>query len=612
MGKKSSNRKKGGKARENHVGSDSRDTVIKSDRIVRILKKSWVLGLLLFAVSFLIYAPSLGNDFVWDDVINITKQSYKFENKSLFKNLIPKEREKKKSGYYRPVVNSSIVIDYYFWNDNPFGYHLTNNLLFSLSSLLFFSLILLILKDFHVESREYIAAAATLIHIVHPMHVESVSWIAGRSDIICTVFFLAAFIFHILSYRKLYFLPLTLIMLALSFLSKELAVAFPFVALSYDILRSGDLKLKNYRISLFYFILFAFYLSLRGRGLLNIPNFSDLTVGIPQGSSPEFLHYLKSVVIVLNSYFFYFLKMVFPFKFSAFISDVPMHAAYTFLSIILFTGFGIWSYFSIMKRSGLKAFAIIWMILALGPSVLVSILSVATTPLAERYLFLPLCGFSLLISYSLFAKIKKKESMKFVAAFFLVFTLLLYFNISRQSVWADRVSFWNDISQKSDATAASSINRGIALIENGKVEEGIEVLESFFKTGSSAPGRLKSMAANNIGVGYLNKNDHEIARHWFAKAIEFDPSFHKSYFHIALIDYTYGVRNNSYEYLKKAEINSRKALTYDRRYSRAYLLLAKIYFIYNDIETAKEYAGRSIDLGLQKSLHPQALEIINR
>lgn len=593
-------------------GPDSSNISNHLHYLKKYTRKRWILAILVFAFSFLVYIPSLGNDFVWDDVINIKKQSYKFEGKSIIKNIIPKDRENRKKGYYRPVINSSIVIDYYFWGDNPFGYHLTNNLLFSLSSLLFFFLILLILKDFHIGSKEYIAGIATVIYIIHPMHVESVSWMAGRSDIICSLFFIAAFIFHILSYRSILFFPLTLLMLALSFLSKEIAVAFPVVVLCYDLLKSKEIKLKNLYFSLIYFVFLAVYLAVRGRALVNVPGFSALTIRVPEDSSADLGHYLKSLVIVLNSYFVYFLKTVFPFKFSAFISDVPRQAAYTIFSAAVFTALAVWSFVSIRYKTGLKAFAILWFVLTLGPSVLVAILQVATTPLAERYLFLPICGFSLLVAYLVFPYLQKDRSGKFHLVFLLMCILLLYFNISRQAVWSDRVSFWNDISEKSKDSAAAAINRGIALIENNKIDEGLKVLESVFQYDNNASLRLKTIAANNIGVGYLNKNKPEIARKWFLKGVELDPDFHKSYFHLALIDFSYAARNNSPELYKKAELNLQKALSIDSRYSRAYLLLAKIYSRYNDSGKAKEYARKSLQVGLEKSLHPQAMEIINR
>ncbi len=576
------------------------------------LNSRWVLSAIIFVVSFLVYAPSLENDFVWDDVIVIKKQYYNFENTKFSNNIIPKARKNRKASYYRPVIFYSIVMDYKVWGDNPLGYHLTNNLLFSLSSLLFFFLILLILKEFHIGSKEYIAALAALIYIVHPMHVESVSWISGRSDVICTLFFLAAFVFHILCYRSILFLPLTILMLLLSFLSKELAVAFPFLVLGFDLLKSKKIRLKNIYISLIYFVILALYLFVRARGVLNIPDLSTKTIGKSLSESAELIHYFKAFVVMLNTYLFYIIKLVFPFKFNALITEVPKEVYYTVFSIVTLTAISIWAFISIKFKTGLKALCIFWVLITLGPSVLVAIFKVATTPLAERYLFLPICGFSLLISYTVWPYFKRtKTKNTALIVFSILCVVLLFFNIQRQFVWQDRVTFWDDISTKSDNSTVAKINQGMALIEGKKVDEGLKILESVFESENNAPNSIKSIASNNIGIAYLNKQKPQIARKWFLRGVKYNPKFHKSYFHLALIDFSYANRTNSIEQYKKAEENLQKAIKANSRYARAYYLLARIYIAYDQPEQAKEYAQKALNFGLVKPLDEKAQKIVD-
>ncbi|MGH7885326.1 MAG: tetratricopeptide repeat protein [Thermodesulfobacteriota bacterium] len=610
--------KKGKKTNKNvsqtgskEISSESQ-SLKSSSGIKNYLSNKWLLGFLIFTFSFLLYAPSLKSDFVWDDVITIEKQYYKFKDYKIFRHIIPKERENRKANYYRPVIFASIALDHEIWEDNPFGYHLTNSLLFSLSSIVFFFLVLLILKEFHIGSREYIAAIAAFVYIIHPMHVESVSWISGRSDVICTLFFLAAFSFHILSYRNLLFFPAAVLMLLLSFLSKEIAVAFPFVVIAFDLLKAKKIRLKNIYISLIYFVIMALYLFVRGRAYQNIPDFSAQTIDKTVGSAVEFKHYFQSIVVMLNSYSYYFIKLLFPFKFNAFISEVPKEAFYTILSILIFTALSLWTFFSIKFKTGLKAFGIIWFVITLGPSVLVSILRVSTTPLAERYLFLPICGFSLLISYLIYPYFVKSKSKKAAIIMFAAVCLLfIYFNVSRQAVWNNGVSFWNGIEGKSENSAVVKINHGMALIDEKKTDEGLKVLEDVFKTKNKAPRTLKSIASNNIGIAYLNKNQPETAREWFLEGVKYNPGFHKSYFHLALIDYNYARKSRSVELFKKAEVNLNKAIKVKKNYARAYLLLAKIYVAYNDISKAKEYAKNALDFGLEKQLDFQAEKILN-
>ena len=283
------------------------------------------------------------------------------------------------------------------------------------------------------------------------------------------------------------------------------------------------------------------------------------------------------------------------------------------ISIVVFTVLSIWSFISVRFKTGIKAFAILWMIITLGPSILVAILRIATTPMAERYLFLPICGFSLLVSYvavGFYYKTKSKRNI--LILFFTIFLILIYFNVNRQGVWNDRVSFWESVSTGSKETAVTNINFGMALVEQGKVDEGLEVLENVFKKENKAPRSLKSIACNNIGIAYMNKKQPNIARKWFSRGVKYNPNFHKSYFHLALIDFNYAIRNKSVEHLVKAEDNLNKAIVVEPKYSRAYLLLARVALAQGKLELAQRHARKAYNLGLEKPLDKQALSIMNR
>ena len=89
----------------------------------------------LFIFSFIIFLPSLKNDFVWDDVALIERSVTKFESANLNKTFFPNLKLNKKLTYYRPAIILSFIDDHRFWKKNPFGYHLTNNIIFSINEL---------------------------------------------------------------------------------------------------------------------------------------------------------------------------------------------------------------------------------------------------------------------------------------------------------------------------------------------------------------------------------------------------------------------------------------------------------------------------------------------
>jgi len=136
-------------------------------------KQSAVIKYLVLAfLTFLTYSPSLKNGFVWDDKSIIFQQIQHIENLDIYK---------PGSIYYRPLTQISFLLDYLLWGYHPFGYHLTNITLHILNVLLFFILARKILAKLEINSTS--TFLLTLVFALHPVHVESVSWIAGREEL---------------------------------------------------------------------------------------------------------------------------------------------------------------------------------------------------------------------------------------------------------------------------------------------------------------------------------------------------------------------------------------------------------------------------------------------
>ncbi len=511
-----------------------------------LLNNRFIAGLIIFIFAFLIFAPSLKNDFIWDDVIEIKKQYYKYQNYSLSSIFIPTVRAERGTSYFRPVIHMSYVFDYSLWSENPLGFHLTNIFLFSICCLLIYFLVLLVLKEYNVEGKEFIAFLSAIYFAVHPMHVESVSWIAGRTDILCGLFFIAAFIFHLKSRTDYRYMALSVPFFILSLLSKEVAVAFPFVVLGYDFIRDRSFN-KGLLIRSGIYMVFLFiyvYMRMRGGGPLPVPE-TEATASAesPQGVVSDIARYLSDVKVMLGAYLYYFVKMVFPFSFNAFITSVPTRASYLFFSLLAFAGLLFLFLRSYIKWKGIIAFSLLWVILTLGPSVLVAVFSVATTPLAERYLFIPTVGLAMIAGYLLTKLIWRTGRGTGVYMIVGLFIFAhLFATVDRQSIWKDRVTFWNESSAGDESlrNAVPLINHGMALIDQGKLDEGIKKLEQSFEPGMQASPYMRAVAANNIGIAYLSKGQMDTAEEWFEKGIEFDPQFKKSYFHLGLIHYTRG------------------------------------------------------------------------
>ncbi len=94
--------------------------------------------------------------------------------------------------YWRPISLFSFYIDYKLHGLDPSGYHMTNIILNTLNALLVFFIFFTAFQKI-----EY-AFFVSLFFSIHPSHVEAVSWISGRTDLLGAFFILAAILSFIL------------------------------------------------------------------------------------------------------------------------------------------------------------------------------------------------------------------------------------------------------------------------------------------------------------------------------------------------------------------------------------------------------------------------------
>lgn len=579
-----------------------------------LVQNKTIAGILIFIFAFLIFTPSLNNDFIWDDVIDIKRQYFLYQEYDFTAHFFRDWTAEQKNSYYRPLHHLSYVMDYKLWGENPLGFHLTNVFLFSLSATAVFFLILLILGDLHIGSREYIALFGTIYFVLHPMHVESVSWIAGRTDLLCGLFFISAFLFHIKSFNNGKYVLASAPLFYLSLLSKEVGATFPFVAVVYHLL--GSRRKDKYRLSvlLLYFCILVLYLYMRGGVFLRPPELSAGAAGSAEAADSSMLSdIISSVRVMLGAYIYYFIKMVFPFSFNAFITKVPQSLYVVTGAVISFVVlFYLWVR-SAVRGNGVLAVSVTWIVLTLGPSVLVAVFSIATTPLAERYLFVPTAGLALAAGY-LFVKLIKVSPGTKTAVYVIIGVFLFshfYATIDRQSVWDDRLSFWDSAVADATDSAVPLINYGMALIDEGRTDLGMQKLEKALGSDLNAGPELKSIAANNLGIAYLDKRDLRSAEKWFREGVSHYPAFYKSYYHLGLVHYTRAQFGNTGRELSLAERLFKKAIEIHPNYARAYFFLARVNIAYGNVQQAKVFAQTALDIGLERPMDAEARRIIN-
>lgn len=135
---------------------------------------------ILVASVLVVYLPALGGGYLWDDDVYVT------DNLALrsVAGLVDIWRIPPTTKQYYPLTFTSFWLEYRLWGEAPFGYHATNVALHAANAVLVWRLLLLL----GVPG----AFAAAWIFAVHPLHVESVAWIAERKNVLSGFFALLA------------------------------------------------------------------------------------------------------------------------------------------------------------------------------------------------------------------------------------------------------------------------------------------------------------------------------------------------------------------------------------------------------------------------------------
>lgn len=189
---------------------------------------------LVVLVTFGVFSGVLDNEFLgtWDDAYYVTGNDFVNSGFSL-RNFTAAFTESVAWNWH-PFTMLSHLLDVELFGLNPTYHHLTNLLFHCGNTLLIYLFLRLTTKD------RLAALLAALIFGVHPLHVESVAWIAERKDLLSSFFILTALCLYpgyaaLTGGRKKVRLYLLICLLHLSgLLAKQMVITFPLLLLIVD------------------------------------------------------------------------------------------------------------------------------------------------------------------------------------------------------------------------------------------------------------------------------------------------------------------------------------------------------------------------------------------
>ena len=454
---------------------------------------------------------------MWDDLSVLSSEIHGIKGYGLFFG---------GGDYYRPFLALAHGLDYAIWYTNPLGFHLTNILLNALCGIAAYFVFL----HFFQGKNNLLPFMAALLFVLHPAHADSVAWIAGRTDIIATLFFLLALLAYVL-YREENDRR-TLFLCALFFLfslfGKEVGITFPLIALSYDALIKQRKAKDIFTSQVPLWIVVIIYFLLR-----KIPQppvgITGAISGGNVGTSINLLGFIKEIAF---SFGFYIEKLLLPFHLSMF-PDIHRAENIFFIAVFFLIFF-----IAVTKKSRTITFGMLFIVLTILPSLPVALMKNVPAPVAIRYLYLPVFGFSLIIASSL-DKIRPKYIKIFV--FCVVFMIYGISGSLRNMNWKDNLALWgHEVIVNKDSAVAHGL-LGHSLYEAKKYDraekEMLYVIAHFdsLRKNKSIGYKLKGDCLNTLGLISFERKELNIAKLYLGEALKYSKNNRSVYHNLGTV-----------------------------------------------------------------------------
>lgn len=191
-------------------------------------------------VTFVVYVRVFGHEFTsYDDDVYVTK------NRSVQAGLtmdgIAWALTTGHGSNWHPLTWLSLMLDCQIYGLRSAGHHLTNLILHIANALLLLHLLR------RMTGNVWASAMVAALFALHPLHVESVAWVAERKDVLSTLFWLLTILLYLRYVEEpgVRRLILVLIVFALGLMSKPMLVTLPFVLLLCDFWPLGRVALAS-------------------------------------------------------------------------------------------------------------------------------------------------------------------------------------------------------------------------------------------------------------------------------------------------------------------------------------------------------------------------------
>jgi tetratricopeptide (TPR) repeat protein len=428
---------------------------------------------------------------------------------------------------WHPLTWISHMWDWQSYGSNPAGHHLTNLVLHIANTLLLFTVLRL------MTDALWPSAFVSALFALHPLHVESVAWVAERKDVLSTFFWLLtmwAYVRYVKQPGIASYL-LTLLVFAMGLMTKPMLVTLPFVLLLLDYwpltrILSGQTvsKIGRFQWQTLY------YLILEKIPFIVLSTASSVITFLVQRSSntvaPTALLPLKfRISNALISYVEYIEKMGWPSRLAVFYPHAGPNVSilYAAISAVLLLAVTI----LILRFAANHRYLVtgwFWYIGTLVP--VIGIVQVGRQAMADRYSYITLTGLFIIIAWGLPELLGKWPYRKIVlwASSLIVLSALAICTYFQVQYWKDSMTVYQHAIDVTENNYTAHFAIAWPLIEQGRLEEGIRHYSEAIRV---KPDYVDALHGLGFALYKAGRIDEAIG--YYKRVLEIDPCYVEVY-----------------------------------------------------------------------------------
>jgi tetratricopeptide (TPR) repeat protein len=417
-------------------------------------------------------------------------------------------------GNWNPLTWWSHALDIQLFGMNPAGHHATNLAFHIINALLVFFLFRRLTSD---SSKSCMVAA---LFALHPLHVESVVWIAERKDVLSAFFGLCAFHAYasFRASRRLFHYAALFLFLCLSLMAKPMMVTLPILLLALDIWPYGIFNRQTW------------WVLIREKLPLMIPVAAVSVVTIlaqrSQGAlaSMHGTPVLMRIGVALDGCIYYVRSLFFPHNIAFFYpyASVPLFRVCIDTVILALITWLSWRY---RHRFPWLLSGWFWFLVMLAP--VIGIVAVGSQAYADRYTYLPSLGVFAIMVWGagalVEAKIISKRAVTVVAL--LVVLGCTGMTWKESGYWKNGFTLYRRALDVTKGNWLAHNNLGTMLNKRERYREALGELEQAV---SLAPNM--GFVHYNLAIAYDRTGDTITARRHYRESIRISPAINDNYY----------------------------------------------------------------------------------